>query len=126
MSKSKKTAQRNNPELWEYCKDEAIAKMGGKFSARAMQYAVKLYKKNGGGYVGEKSPDNSLVKWTKEDWDYTGEEGHSRYLPKKARQALTPGEKAATSRAKNAGTERGQQWVDQPESIAKKVKKYRK
>ena len=39
----------------------------GKFSARAMQYAVKLYKERGGGYVGEKSPANSLVKWAKED-----------------------------------------------------------
>jgi hypothetical protein len=72
-----------------------------------MQYAVKLYKERGGGYLGPKTDDNSLVKWTKEDWGYTGEENHSRYLPKQAREHLTPGEKSATSRAKNKGTAEG-------------------
>lgn len=120
------TAQRDNPDLWEACKQEAIDTMGGKFSARAMQYAVKMYKERGGGYLGPKRSDNSLVKWTKEDWGYVGEKKHSRYLPKQAREHLTRGEKAATSRAKNKGTEEGKQWVKQPESIAKKTRKYRK
>ena len=120
-----KSAKRTNPELWERCKDDAVKKMG-KFSARAMQYAVKLYKERGGGYVGPKSPDNSLAKWTREGWDYVGKEGHSRYLPKKARENLSPAEKAATSRAKNKGTAAGKQWVDQPKKIAKKTAKYRK
>lgn len=119
-----KSAKRNNEELWEYCKNEAVEKMG-KFSARAMQYAVKLYKERGGGYVGEKSEENSLVKWTKEDWGYTGEPGQSRYLPKKARENLTVGEKIATDRAKNKGTKEGKQWVAQPKRIAKKTAKYR-
>ena len=119
-----KRAKQRDPELWEACKEEAVRKMG-KFSARAMQYAVKLYKERGGTYVGPKTSDNSLVKWTKEDWDYVGEEKHSRYLPRKAREALSPGEKAATSRAKNKGTEEGKQWVKQPSGIAKKTKKYR-
>lgn len=121
-----KTAKRDNPELWEFCKIEAVKKMGGKFSARAMQYAVKLYKEQGGGYLEPKSHDNSLTKWTKEDWDYVGEEKHSRYLPKNAREHLSSGEKAATSRAKNKGTEEGKQWVKQPKTIADKTKKYRK
>ncbi len=121
-----KVAKKAQPELWEKCKEDAIEKMGGKFSARAMQYAVKLYKDRGGTYIGPKTADNSLNKWTKEDWDYVGEEKHSRYLPKKAREALTPGEKAATSRAKNKGTEEGKQWVKQPDKIAKKTAKYRK
>lgn len=120
-----KTAKRDNPELWEYCKKEAVDKMNGKFSARAMQYAVKLYKERGGGYLGPKTAQNSLVKWTKERWDYVGEEKHSRYLPKKARENLTPGEKSATSKAKNIGTKAGKQWVKQPETIAKKTKKWR-
>ncbi len=120
----KVSAQRNNEQLWEYCKSEAVDKMG-KFSARAMQYAVKLYKERGGGYIGEKTEDNSLVKWTKEDWGYTGEVGHSRYLPKKAREHLTVGEKIATDRAKNKGTKEGKQWVKQPERIAKKTAKDR-
>lgn len=60
----KKSVVRDNEELWEYCKKEAIKKMG-KFSARAMQYAVVLYKKSGGGYLGQKSSGNSLTKWNK-------------------------------------------------------------
>jgi hypothetical protein len=120
----KNSAQRNNEKLWEQCKVEAVEKMG-KFSARAMQYAVKLYKERGGGYFGEKTESNSLVKWTKEDWGYTGKVGHSRYLPKKAREHLTVGEKIATDRAKNKGTREGKQWVKQPERIAKKTAKDR-
>lgn len=120
-----KSAKRTDPELWELCKKEAVEKMG-KFSARAMQYAVKLYKERGGDYIGPKTADNSLVQWTRQDWNYTGEPEHSRYLPSAAREHLTPGEKAATSRAKNKGTEEGKQWVKQPESVAKKVAKWRK
>ena len=120
----KKVAKRDNEELWEYCKTEAVEKMG-KFSARAMQYAVKLYKERGGGYVGVKSQDNSLTKWTKEDWGYTGATGHSRYLPKEARVHLSVGEKIATDRAKNKGTKAGKQWVKQPAKIATKTAKYR-
>jgi hypothetical protein len=37
----------------------------GKFSARAMQRAVVLYKERRGGYVGVKSKSNPLVKWSK-------------------------------------------------------------
>lgn len=119
-----KVAKRNNEPLWKYCKSEAIHKMG-KFSARAMQYAVKLYKERGGGYIGSKSQQNSLIKWTKEDWGYTGELKQSRYLPKKAREHLTVGEKIATNRAKKIGTKEGKQWVKQPKTIAKKTARYR-
>ena len=125
QKKSSKSAIRDHEPLWDYCKKEAVDKMG-KFSARAMQYAVKLYKERGGGYIGIKSQSNSLVKWTKEDWGYTGEIGYSRYLPKKAREHLTVGEKIATDRAKNKGTEAGKQWVKQPAKIAKKTAKFRK
>ena len=90
-----------------------------------MQYAVTLYKKQGGTYSGVKSPKNSLTLWTKENWEYIGEVKHSRYLPKKAKESLTRGEKIATSRAKNAGTLAHKQWVAQPKSIAKKTSKYR-
>lgn len=119
-----KIAKRTDQKLWENCKAEAVYKMG-KFSARAMQLAVKLYKDRGGNYEGQKSSDNSLVKWTKEEWDYVGEKGHSRYLPKDVRKKLTTGEKAATSRAKNKGTEEGKQWVKQPEKIARKTAQYK-
>ena len=81
-----------------------------------------------------KAPQKSLKKWTKEQWGTnsgkpstqgkkaTGE----RYLPKKARQALTDKEYAATTRAKRKGTAAGKQHVPQPKKIAKKTAKHRK
>ena len=80
-----------------------------------------------------KAPQKSLNKWTKEKWgtksgkpstqgkQATGE----RYLPKKAREALSPAEDAATSKAKRKGTKAGKQHVAQPKKIAKKTAKYR-
>lgn len=123
------TAKKTNPSLWESSKRKAVSKMGGKHSARAMQLAVQLYKKSGGGYSGKKSSSNSLSKWTKQDWKTsTGEpsEGKKRYLPAKAWKALSPGQKAATNKAKAAGDKKGKQFVPQPKSIAKLVKRYRK
>jgi hypothetical protein len=81
-----------------------------------------------------KAPQKSLKKWTKEKWGTksgkpstqgkkaTGE----RYLPKKARDALTPAEYAATSAAKRKGTKAGKQYVAQPKKIANKTAKHRK
>ena len=80
-----------------------------------------------------KAPQKSLKKWTKEKWgtksgkpstqgkNATGE----RYLPKKARDALSDAEYAATSRAKRRGTKAGKQHVAQPKKIAKKTAKHR-
>ena len=56
---------RTNEMLWDECKKEAVESMG-KFSARAMQRAVVLYKESGGGYVGVKSKSNPLVAWNKD------------------------------------------------------------
>ena len=81
-----------------------------------------------------KAPQKSLKRWTKEEWGTksgkpstqgakaTGE----RYLPKKAREALSPAEYAATTRAKREGTRKGKQFVAQPKKIAKKTAKHRK
>jgi len=71
-----------------------------------------------------------MSKWTKEDWGTksgkpSGETGE-RYLPKKAREALTPSEYAATTRAKREGTKKGQQFVPQPKRIAAKTAPYRR
>ena len=75
----------------------------------------------------------SLKKWTDEDWGTksgkpstqgkkaTGE----RYLPKKARDALSDSEYASTSRAKRKGTKAGKQFVKQPKKIAEKTAKFR-
>ena len=81
-----------------------------------------------------KKPQKSLKKWTKEEWgtksgkpstqgkNATGE----RYLPKKAREALSSKEYAATSAKKRADMKKGKQHSAQPKTIAKKTAKYRK
>jgi hypothetical protein len=124
-----KVAKKTNPELWEKSKAKAKARMGGKHSARAMQLAVSLYKKAGGGYSGAKK-ETGLSKWTKQNWrtksGKPSSETGERYLPEKAIKSLSPAEYAATSRAKRDGTAKGKQFVAQPKSIAKKVAKFRK
>jgi hypothetical protein len=123
------TAKKSNPELWEKAKAQAKAKMGGKHSARAMQLAVSLYKKSGGGYSGAKK-ETGLSKWTKQNWrtksGKPSSETGERYLPEKAIKSLSPAEYAATTRAKREGTAKGKQFVTQPKAIAKKVAKFRK
>ena len=123
------TAQKTAPSKWERAKADAKAKMGGKHSARAMQEATRLYKERGGGYSGAKSSENKLARWGEEDWGTASgkksSETGERYLPKKAREALTPAEYAATTRAKREGTAAGKQFVKQPAKIAKKTAKFR-
>jgi hypothetical protein len=81
-----------------------------------------------------KKPQRSLKAWTDQKWrtksgkpstqgsKATGE----RYLPEKAIKALSPQEYAATTRAKRAGSAKGQQFVAQPKSVAQKVARHRK
>lgn len=80
-----------------------------------------------------RKPQKSLKKWTKEEWgtksgkpstqgkDATGE----RYLPKKARKALSDKEYKATSRKKREDTKKGKRVSKQPKKIAKKTAKHR-
>lgn len=119
------TATKRDPKKWAAAKARAKAKMGGKHSARAMQLAVKYYKDAGGTYSGKKKSTNKLSKWSKEDWGYTGKKKKSRYLPKKARDALTPAEKRATNRKKVKDTKAGKQFSKQPKKVAAKTRKYR-
>ena len=106
----------------------------GQWSARKAQLLAQAYKKEGGGYSGAKTKaQSSLSKWTKEEWGTksgkpstqgskaTGE----RYLPKKAREALTKKEYARTTQAKREGLKKGKQFVKQPKAIAKKTAGYR-
>lgn len=106
----------------------------GQWSARKAQLVAQQYKKAGGGYTGSKSSkQKSLSKWTKEEWGTksgkpstqgskaTGE----RYLPKKARQALSKKEYASTSAKKRSDTRAGKQFSKQPKSIARKTARYR-
>ncbi len=122
-----KVATKTNPSLWEKAKSQAKARMGGKHSARAMQLAVSIYKKAGGGYKGAKG-ETSLSKWTKQDWTTSSgkpSQGKRRYLPKAAWAALSSAQKAATNKAKAEGNKKGKQFVPQPKAIAKKTAQYR-
>jgi hypothetical protein len=64
-------------------------------------------------------------KWTTKSGKPSSETGE-RYLPKKAIQALSPQEFAATTKAKRAGKAAGEQFVPQPAKVKAKVKPYRK
>jgi len=64
-------------------------------------------------------------KWTTKSGKKSSETGE-RYLPKKAIQALSPQEYAATTRAKRAGKAQGKQFVPQPAKVKAKVKPFRK
>lgn len=126
------TAKKTNPTLWsKVVSDVKSSSKGGdsgEWSARKAQLAVQKYKASGGGYEGPKKADNSLAKWTDQKWrtsDNTPSEGKKRYLPDKAWSTLSPGEKAATNRAKAEGNKTGNQFVAQPKTIAKKVAKFR-
>jgi hypothetical protein len=127
------TAEKTDPKLWEQVKQEitAGAKGGkaGQWSARKAQMAVQEYKHRGGGYRGGRDPHNSLHEWTEEDWGTgsgkkSGDTGE-RYLPKKAREALTPEEYARTTAKKRRDTKAGHQHSAQPDAIADKTAKYR-
>jgi|TARA_R100001509_G_scaffold8101_1_gene4620 hypothetical protein len=75
-----------------------------------------------------KAPQRSLLNWGKQKWrtsDGSPSKGKKRYLPDAAWRSLSAGEKAATNRAKAKGNRAGKQFVKQPKSIAKKVRKYR-
>lgn len=126
------------PSLRESIKDRILAgSKGGKpgqWSARKAQLLALEYEKAGGGYSGAKSgAQKSLSKWTKEKWgtksgkpstqgsSATGE----RYLPERARAALSGKEYAATSAKKRADTKAGKQFSKQPKSIAKRTARYR-
>tara|TARA_B100000886_G_C20419074_1_gene490618 strand:+ start:95 stop:964 length:870 start_codon:yes stop_codon:yes gene_type:complete len=120
-------ATKTNPELWERCKRDAKARMGGKHSARAMQLATQLYKKRGGGYSGKKpsAKTNSLKKWGKQKWQWSGGEkkktaeieqgGRGVYLPAdkiKRMKASKEGRKAlaAAERKKAKANREGRQY----------------
>ncbi len=125
------TATKRDPAKWEAAKRKAKAKMGGKHSARAMQLATKYYKEDGGGYKGKKpsASNNKLKKWTKQDWQWSGERdkkssvidsiieklaGKGVYLPAKSIDALKSSKKGrkklrAASRKKTEATEKGEQ-----------------
>lgn len=84
--------------------------------------------------MAKKAPQKALDKWHKEEWGTksgkpstvgpkaTGE----RYLPKKAREALSSEEYKRTSEKKREDTKKGKQFSKQPKPIAEKTARYRK
>ena len=126
-------AEKDDPKLWEKVKTKVTkgAKGGkpGQWSARKAQLAVHDYKEAGGTYKGEKSEDNHLAEWTHEDWgtksgEESGETGE-RYLPKKAREALSDDEYRRTTKAKRKDTAKGKQFSAQPKDVAEKTARHR-
>ena len=76
-----------------------------------------------------KKPQESLKKWGEEKWGTKSGEPSSktgeRYLPKKAREALSDSEYAATTAAKRKDKAAGKQHSPQPKKIAEKTAKFR-
>ena len=77
-----------------------------------------------------KKSQRSLRSWSKQDWGTKSgkksSETGERYLPKAARDALTPAEYAATTAKKRKDKAAGKQHSKQPKSIARKTRTYRK
>lgn len=128
------TAEKTDPKLWETIKTRVTrsAKGGkpGQWSARKAQMATSEYKKEGGGYAGKKSADNHLKQWTDEEWgtksgQKSGDTGE-RYLPKKARKAVSEDEYKRSSDKKRADTAKGKQFSKQPKDVARKASNARK
>lgn len=105
------TDGRTKPALWTKAKKDAVKKLGGRFSARAMQLAAKLYRERGGSYCGAKTKaQRSMSKWTAEDWrtesgkkacrSVRGRTVCDRYLPAAAWKKLSPAQRAATQAKK--------------------------
>lgn len=126
-------AKRSDPGLWEQVKVEvtALDKGGapGSWSARKAQLAVQEYKRRGGGYIGRKGADNHLAQWAREDWGTQSgrdsRETGERYLPKAAREALTPAEYERTSDKKRVDSKAGKRVSKQPADIAAKTAHHR-
>ena len=72
-----------------------------------------------------KKSQKSLLSWGKEDWGTKSGKKSSdtgeRYLPKKAREALSSSEYAATTAKKRKDTAAGKQHSTQPKKIADKT-----
>lgn len=131
------TDGRTNPRLWEASKALAVKRLGGRFSARAMQLAAKMYQAEGGRYCGKKTKSqNSMRKWTREKWTTApgankvacrktrgGKTVCDRYLPKAAWAKLTPTQRAATRSKKLSA--RGQ-WVANTDSARRAGKAARR
>jgi hypothetical protein len=117
------------PELRERIKSRVMSGSdGGKpgqWSARKAQLVAQKYEAAGGGYKGGKTESQkSLSKWTDQKWTTSDGKpaerkgGTTRYLPEKAWDKLSPGERAATNAKKREGSRKGEQFVQNTEAAA--------
>jgi len=116
----------SDPALWERAKREAVRRLDGRHSARAMQLAGRLYREAGGGYTGPRTgTQKALARWTAEDWTTaTGAKACrktpagircDRYLPREAWATLTPAQAQATRRVKRKAA--GQYVPNEPAAM---------
>ena len=67
-----------------------------------------------------KKPQKSLKQWTKEDWGTSSgkksSETGERYLPKAARESLTPAQRASGNKKKREATAKGKQRASYTEA----------
>lgn len=128
------TDGRTDPKKWVKAKKDAIKKLGGRFSARAMQVAGRLYRERGGKYCGSKTKrQRALTKWTAEDWKTAsgkkacrrvrGRTVCDRYLPAAAWKKLTPAQKRATQAKKRRSSK---QFVKNTAAAARAGRKARR
>lgn len=128
------TARKLDPLLWSWSKREALSRMGGVHSARAMQLAVQIYKRNGGRYEGPRTGREGLSVWTRERWQTrpgTAKRAArggtvARYLPALVWANMTPAERKATDRKKREAC-KGKKTcvVSNTRSVAKARRKVR-
>lgn len=117
------TEARNNPRLWKKVVDEIKSGtkggIAGKWNARKAQLAVLEYKRRGGTYTtSTPKKDNSLHKWTKQDWQYIP--GTDRYLPVEVIKSLSQQDKKNEAKLKNGKIGKKVPWS---KSVSEKMKK---
>jgi hypothetical protein len=116
--------QRTDPALWEKVKKQWLrgdkGGLPGVWNARKAMLAVGEYKRRGGGYIGRRSPANSLKKWEREKWGYVDGDPDGRYLPERVRERLTPAEAKAENSRKRG---RKGEWVPYTKGVLEKMRR---
>ena len=71
---------------------------------------------------GKAESQRSLDQWTGEEWDNVSGKKGDRYLPKKVREGMTSGQKAAENRKKRQATKSGKQVAKYSDSLKKSMR----
>ena len=114
---------RKHPELWTKAKAQVMTD-GKRWDARKAQRAVQLYKSLGGEYIGQKptAKNNSLVKWTTEDWQYVNPQSNQgRYLPKKVIDQMPKKLKEKEDKIKKKDKTANAPYSNELKAIMKKI-----